>query len=132
MEKQIYLLKKCLLSRNIPNILVYGLLIDEIVINIFRELYNIIRYLGKHELLDKIDFRALSKLTNEANNHLSLINLRDSMSDTVNSESLLNEALEDVIFTFSKPASSSFSLKCHADAAETPLPMRYFNSLSVL
>ena len=31
-------------------------------LNESRELYNIIRYLGKHELLDKIDFRALSKL----------------------------------------------------------------------
>lgn len=67
-----------------------------------RNLYNIIRLLGHYELLEKIDFKKLSQLYNEVDNHLSLINLKDSLENNAETTNLLNVALEDVLFTFRK------------------------------
>lgn len=67
-----------------------------------KSLYNLIRLYGHYDLLDKVDFRKLSKLYTEASNHLNLLNLKknlDSKGDTTN---LLNVALEDIIFMFTK------------------------------
>jgi type I restriction enzyme R subunit len=66
-----------------------------------REIYNIARLLGYTELLEKIDFRLISKLLTEVTNRLQLLNLQNAISD-VNSRELLNVAIEDVIFDFTK------------------------------
>ncbi|MCF7819859.1 MAG: DEAD/DEAH box helicase family protein [Candidatus Pacebacteria bacterium] len=67
-----------------------------------KNLYNIIRLMGHYELLDKIDFKKLAMLYNEAENHLNLVNLKDSLENNSETTNLLNVALEDVIFTFRK------------------------------
>jgi type I restriction enzyme R subunit len=66
-----------------------------------REIYNIARLLGYTELLEKIDFQLISKLLTEVSNRLQLLNLQNAISD-VNSRELLNVAIEDVIFDFTK------------------------------
>ena len=67
-----------------------------------KNLYNMIRLMGHYELLEKIDFKKLALLYNEAENHLNLINLKDSLEQNNETANLLNVALEDVIFTFRK------------------------------
>ncbi len=64
-----------------------------------KNLYNMIRLLGYYDVLDKLDFKKLNILYNEADNHLSLINLKDSLENNAETNNLLNVALEDVLFT---------------------------------
>jgi len=67
-----------------------------------RNLYNIIRLQGNYELLDKIDFKKLNSLYNEVSNHLNMLNLKESLEKDATSTNLLNVALEDIIFKFTK------------------------------
>lgn len=67
-----------------------------------RNLYNIIRLLGYYDLLEKIDFKKLSELYNEAAHHLELLNLKESLEKNVDTTNLLNVALENVLFMFRK------------------------------
>jgi len=67
-----------------------------------KNLYNMIRLLGYYDVLDRLDFKKLSILYNEVDNHLSLINLKDSLENNSETSNLLNVALEDVLFTFKK------------------------------
>lgn len=67
-----------------------------------KNIYNIIRLLGYHELLNKIDFRKLSTLYTEVNNHLQLLSLKESLWDKSENQDILNIALEDIIFSFRK------------------------------
>ncbi len=67
-----------------------------------RELYNIIRFSGQYDLLDELDFRKLNDLCKEADNHLALLNVKEDMENAVDTTALLNLALEDVIFKFTK------------------------------
>jgi type I restriction enzyme R subunit len=67
-----------------------------------KSLYNMIRLMGRYELLEKIDFKKLAQLYNETENHLNLINLKDSLENSSETKNLLNVALEDVLFTFRK------------------------------
>jgi type I restriction enzyme R subunit len=71
-------------------------------LNNARDLYNIIRLSGNHELLDRLDFHKLSQLAREANNRLALINTKESLENNVDASNLLNVALEDVFFAFVK------------------------------
>jgi len=71
-------------------------------LNNARDLYNIIRLSGNYELLDKLDFQKLATLAKEANNHLALINTKIALENNVDTSNLLNVALEDVIFAFTK------------------------------
>lgn len=71
-------------------------------LNNAKSLYNLIRLSGNYEMLDRLDFQKLSVLAREANNHLSLINTKDALENNVDTSNLLNLALEDVIFTFTK------------------------------
>lgn len=75
--------------------------IKRILINA-KELYNVIRLLGHYELLEKADFNKLNKLLIETSNHLDLLNLREAVENNVDSSGLLNEALENVLFSFTK------------------------------
>lgn len=67
-----------------------------------KSLYNLIRLFGHFELLEKIDFKKLSLLYREANNHLQLLNQKEALENDIDTTNLLNVALEDVIFMFSK------------------------------
>lgn len=71
-------------------------------LNDARSLYNLIRLSGNYDQLAKLDFRKLSKLSTEANNHLALLNQRNALETDHDSINILNIALEDVIFTFRK------------------------------
>ncbi len=71
-------------------------------LNDARSLYNLIRSSGQYDLLDKLDFRKLTQLSAEANNHLALLNQREALENAHDNSNLLNIALEDVIFTFRK------------------------------
>jgi len=67
-----------------------------------RSLYNLIRLFGHYDLLDKIDFQKLNILYREASNHLDLLNLKESIESNADTTNLLNVALEDVLFMFTK------------------------------
>jgi len=67
-----------------------------------KSLYNLIRLTGHYELLEKLDFRKLDDLYREASNRLDAINLSARLESGADVTNLLNEALEDVIFSFVK------------------------------
>ena len=67
-----------------------------------RSLYNLIRLMGHYELLEKADFQKLNVLQREANNHLDLLRLKQNLENESDTTDLLNEALEDVLFMFTK------------------------------
>ncbi|MGW6190592.1 type I restriction endonuclease subunit R [Bacillus cereus] len=67
-----------------------------------KNLYNIIRLYGHYELLEKMDFKKLNQLYNEASRHLDLLNLKESLQNNDGTTNLLNVALENVLFMFRK------------------------------
>ena len=67
-----------------------------------KSLYNLIRLQGDYELLKQLDFQKLNKLYIETSNHLNLLNLKASIESGEDTSNLLNVALEDVIFKFTK------------------------------
>ncbi len=67
-----------------------------------KNLYNLIRLSGNYEMLDRLDFQKLNILLREANNRLALINTKEALQNNVDTTNLLNVALEDVLFTFTK------------------------------
>ena len=67
-----------------------------------RSLYNLIRLMGHYELLERFDFEKLPNLYHEASNRLDAINLSERLESGADVTNLLNEALEDVIFSFVK------------------------------
>ena len=71
-------------------------------LNNAKSLYNLIRLSGDYEMIESLDFQQLSVLSREANNRLALINLKESIENKVDDTNLLNSALEDVIFAFTK------------------------------
>jgi len=67
-----------------------------------KELKNIIR-LGDHEeLLQKLDFYKLNQLLSVAQSRLDNLNLIESIQNESDTTNLLNTALEDIFFTFTK------------------------------
>lgn len=71
-------------------------------LNNAKDLYNLIRLSGHYEMLDKLDFQKINWLAREANNHLALINTKEALENNVDTTNLLNVALEDVVFAFTK------------------------------
>ncbi|QGY40235.1 type I restriction endonuclease subunit R [Pseudodesulfovibrio cashew] len=67
-----------------------------------RSLYNLIRLQGEYELLQRLDFQKLNQLYRETCNHLDLLNLKESIESSADTANLLNVALEDVLFMFTK------------------------------
>ncbi|MCX6353004.1 MAG: DEAD/DEAH box helicase family protein [Bacteroidetes bacterium] len=67
-----------------------------------KNLYNLIRLYGYFDMLDKIDFKKLNQLYNEAARHLDLLNLKANIENNVDTTNLLNVALENVLFMFRK------------------------------
>jgi type I restriction enzyme R subunit len=87
-------------------------------LNNAKSLYNLIRLSGNYELLDQLDFHKLTKLSTEANNHLTLINTKEALESNVDTTNLLNIALEDVLFAFVKVKEEEMVL---ADELKTTL-----------
>ena len=71
-------------------------------LNNAKSLYNLIRLSGDYEMIEKLDFQQLTVLSREANNRLALINLKETLENNVDGTNILNTALEDVIFAFTK------------------------------
>lgn len=67
-----------------------------------RSLYNLIRLQGEYEFLQQLDFQKLNQLYRETCNHLDLLNLKESIENSADTANLLNVALEDVLFMFTK------------------------------
>ncbi|SHJ97130.1 type I restriction endonuclease subunit R [Pseudozobellia thermophila] len=106
-------IKDVLFKFNTENATVFGEQISEIndrteirliakALNNAKELYNLIRLSGNFELLEKLDFRKLAVLSRLTNERLALINTREALENNVGTENILNTALEDVIFAFTK------------------------------
>ncbi|MCD8032177.1 MAG: DEAD/DEAH box helicase family protein [Bacteroides sp.] len=67
-----------------------------------RELHNLIRYQGYEELLELLDFRKMKQLLLATQARLETINLLEAVQTAPDITHLLNEALEEVVFTFDK------------------------------
>lgn len=72
-------------------------------LNDAKSLYNVIRLSGEYKLLTELDFNILKVHASEAEKRLAQIRLVERINDdSVDSKSLLNEALEDALFSFTK------------------------------
>jgi len=67
-----------------------------------KSLYNLIRLQGDYTFLKDLDFHKLNLLFRETSNHLDLLNLKESLEQGADTANLLNMALEDIIFKFTK------------------------------
>ncbi len=67
-----------------------------------RSLYNLIRLQGDYEFIKELDFAKLNVLFRVTSDRLDMLNLASSIQDGADIGNLLNRALEDVIFTFTK------------------------------
>jgi Type I site-specific restriction-modification system, R (restriction) subunit and related helicases len=67
-----------------------------------KSLYNLIRLQGEYDFLQHLDFEKLNKLYRETSDRLDLLNLKETLEQGSDSANLLNIALEDVIFQFTK------------------------------
>jgi type I restriction enzyme R subunit len=67
-----------------------------------RSLYNLIRLQADYALLQQLDFQKLNQLYRETSNHLDMLNLKESIESSTDTSNLLNVALEDVLFMFTK------------------------------
>jgi type I restriction enzyme, R subunit len=74
------------------------------------ELFNAIRLSGHIELLEKLDFQKFKQLLTEVENRINLINLKENLESGTNSTSILNEALEDIYFSFVKISEAELKL----------------------
>jgi type I restriction enzyme R subunit len=112
-KEEIEEIKDILFKFNTVNATVFGEQISEInerteirliakALNNAKELYNLIRLSGNFELLEKLDFRKLSVLSRLTNDRLALINTKIALENNVGTDNILNAALEDVIFAFTK------------------------------
>ncbi len=127
--KEIEEIKDILFKFNTENATVFGEQISEInerseirelakALNNAKELYNLIRLSGNFELLEKLDFRQLTVLGRLTNERLALINTKEALENNVETENILNAALEDVIFAFTKVKEEEMVL---ADALKNTL-----------
>ncbi len=67
-----------------------------------KTLGNLIRLYGYDEIADKLDFSKLNLLLNEVTNRLALINQKEALENAEDNTNLINIALEDVVFAFTK------------------------------
>jgi len=71
-------------------------------LNSVKSLYNLIRLSGNYDLLEKLDFRKLTMLARRAQERLNLINTKELLESSANTTNLLNVALENIMFAFTK------------------------------
>ncbi len=67
-----------------------------------RSLYNLIRLSGQYEKLEALDFRKLNQLAKLADSRLTLLNQRIALEQDTDNTNLLNVALENIVFAFTK------------------------------
>lgn len=67
-----------------------------------RSLYNLVRLQGDYKFLEELDFNKLNVLYRETSHHLDLLNTKQNLEQGIGTSNLLNQALEDVIFKFTK------------------------------
>jgi type I restriction enzyme R subunit len=112
-ESDIRQIKDVLFQYNTSNAEVFSQQISQIsdrntmieltkTLNNAKDLYNLIRLSGQYEMLEKLDFHKINSLAREANNHLQLINTKEALEKNLDTSNLLNVALEDVVFAFTK------------------------------
>ncbi|MCG9748236.1 type I restriction endonuclease [Shewanella sp. Isolate8] len=75
-----------------------------------KDLYNLIRLQGDAEHLKELDFAKLNLLYRYTNDHLSNLNLKEQLENRADTTNLLNAALEDVVFMFTKVGESELKL----------------------
>ena len=63
---------------------------------------NLVRLYGYGDVADKLDFSKLNLLLNEVVNRLALIHQREALENADDDTNLVNIALEDVVFAFTK------------------------------
>ncbi|WP_407524632.1 type I restriction endonuclease [Lacibacter sp. MH-610] len=112
-EQDILTIKDVLFHYNTGNAEIFSQQISQIsdkktmqeltkALNNARDLYNLIRLSGHYEMLEQLDFQKITLLAREANNHLALINTKEALENNLDTANLLNVALEDVVFAFTK------------------------------
>ncbi len=67
-----------------------------------RELHNILKLKGNVEIFKNLNIENIFKMFSEANNRLNLINTKEKIESSVDTTSLLNIAMEEVMFAFTK------------------------------
>ena len=67
-----------------------------------RELHNILKLKGNIELFKNLNIGNIFKMFNEASSRLNLINTKEKIENTVDTTGLLNIAMEEVMFAFTK------------------------------
>jgi type I restriction enzyme R subunit len=75
-----------------------------------KSLYNLIRLQGEYAFLEQLDFQKLNLLYRETSNHLDHLNLIENINQGNDTSNLLNVALEDIIFKFTKIGESELVL----------------------
>ncbi len=112
-EEEIKIIKEKLFHYDLKNAEVFSQQISKIedrkqvleikkALEIAKNIYNLIRLEGHFDLLEKVDFKKLNQLYNEAARHLDLLNLKANIENNVDTTNLLNVALENVLFMFRK------------------------------
>ncbi len=112
-EEEIKIIKEKLFHYDLKNAEVFSQQISQIedrnqvleikkALELAKNLYNLIRLEGHFDLLEKVDFKKLNQLYNEAARHLDLLNLKANIESNVDTTNLLNVALENVLFMFRK------------------------------
>jgi len=112
-EEEIQIIKEKLFHYDLKNAEVFSKQISLIedrkqvleikkALEIAKNVYNLIRLEGHFDLLEKVDFKKLNLLYNEATRHLDLLNLKANIENNVDTTNLLNVALENVLFMFRK------------------------------
>jgi type I restriction enzyme R subunit len=75
-----------------------------------KSLYNLIRLFGHYELLEKIDFQKLKRLYTDTSNRLNILNQKKAIAEGDENINLLNYALEDILFKFTKTGEEELKL----------------------
>jgi type I restriction enzyme R subunit len=112
-EAEIEALKDALFHFNTENAEIFTQQVNEIndrkqmldivkALNTARSLYNLIRLTGNYDLLEKLDFKKLTQLAGVAEGRLTMINQKAQIESGDFTSNLLNVALENVVFAFTK------------------------------
>lgn len=120
-EEEIAEIKEVLFQYDTDNIEIFSQQITQIqdrkqvqeltrTLNHARSLYNLMRLAGHYDLLDKLDFKEISILYRVAKQHLDNLNLKETLENANDTTNLLNTALEDVIFMFTKVSEAELVL----------------------
>jgi type I restriction enzyme R subunit len=120
-EAEIADIKEKLFAYNIENAEVFSEQINEIddkkiileiksALENAKTLGNLIRLYGHDELADKLDFVKLKMLLTEVGNRLALINQKEALENAEDEASLINLAIENIIFAFRKVSEKELQL----------------------